>query len=82
MKLMCIETVNMISDIEEERYQAFTKGKEYKARKGTLKGYNGNPYAIVDVLRAKNDKGESHIIKRLNSDDLNEFFNRHFEVIR
>lgn len=82
MKLRCIKSVHTRGDREVDRYQAFTEGKEYNARKGTLKGFNGDPYEIVDVLRAKNDKGESHIIKRLDSDDLNEFFTTHFEVIK
>lgn len=82
LKLRCIKTVQMIGETEKERFQAFTEGNEYNARRGTVKGLDGNPYEVTDVLRARNDKGESHIIKRLNSGDLNDFFKTHFEVIK
>lgn len=79
MKLRCIKSVQMKGD---EQYQAFTEGKEYNARKGTCQGLNGDPYEHVPVLRAKNDRGESHIIKHLEADELNEFFEIHFEAIK
>lgn len=82
MKLKCIKSVQMRGEKEKDRYQAFTEGKQYNARKGTVKGLNGNPYEIVDVIRARNDKGESHIIKKIGSNELNEFFNTHFVVIK
>ncbi|MFS0657417.1 hypothetical protein AB1L07_02165 [Niallia alba] len=82
MKLVCIESVQMIGEKEEHRYQAFSEGKEYNARKGSVKGIDGDPYSLVEVLRARNDRGESHIIKRLASDELNEFFHKHFKILK
>lgn len=79
MKLLCIKTVMMK---DQENYQAFTEGNIYNARKGDVKGLNGNPYEFVRVLRCKNDKGESHIIKHLDEDDLSNFFATHFQEIK
>lgn len=81
MKLLCTKSVQMIGNLEKEQYQAFTEGKEYQARKGTVKGLDGDPYSVSTVLRAKNDKGESHIIRRLENDKLNDFFTLHFKEI-
>lgn len=75
MKLLCTKTVIM-----EDGNQAFTKGKQYKARKHTVTFINGDPYEFEQVLRAKNDNGEQHIIKHLERDD-NNFFYIHFKEL-
>lgn len=77
MKLKCIKTVVM-----NDGTQAFTEGKEYRARKGNVQGLDGNPYEPTLVLRAKNDQGESHIVKRLKDENLNDFFCIHFEELQ
>ncbi|MCM3413545.1 hypothetical protein [Metabacillus litoralis] len=83
MKLKCIKSVQMKGERTEDRYQAFTEGNEYNARKGSCKGLNGDPWEVVPVLRTKNDKGESHIIKHLNKDTtLDDFFSTHFIELR
>lgn len=82
MKLRCVESVQMRGEKEGDKYLAFTEGKTYLARKGEVKGLNGDPYGMVQVLCAKNDRGESHIIKKYASTDLDEFFAKHFEVLQ
>lgn len=71
----------MNGDRKKDKFQAFTKGKEYKARKGTVKGLFNEPFGVFPVLRARNDKGESHIIKHLARNDLNDFFSNHFKEL-
>jgi hypothetical protein len=76
----------MKGEKKADRFQAFTKGKKYMARKGILKGkmqgVSDDPYDITPVLRAKNDNGESHIIKILKDDSFDDFFNEHFQEIK
>ena len=81
MKLICIESVQMQGPKEKDQYQAFTEGKEYRARRGTCQGLDGDGYEYVPVLRAPNDKKESHIIRRLKDDRMDEFFFKHFKEI-
>lgn len=81
MKLKCIKSLEMKGENVKKPYIAFTEGKEYNARKGSMKGTNEDPYAVIRVLRARNEKGESHIIKNLESDELDDFFNKHFKTI-
>ncbi|UOQ93397.1 hypothetical protein MUO14_24010 [Halobacillus shinanisalinarum] len=76
MYLKCIESVHMNV---EKIYQAFTEGEKYRARWGVVKGSNDDPYAFERVLKAINDKGESHIIKNRENDELDAFFYKHFE---
>jgi hypothetical protein len=78
LRLLCVKSVEMRID---KPYIAFTEGQEYKARKGYSKGSNGDPYVEVRVLKAKNDKGESHIVKYMEEDKLDEFFTTHFQEI-
>jgi len=81
MNLICIESVRMTGDKPENQFQVFTKGKVYKAKKSHCQGLNGDPYENVPILSAKNDKGESHIIKHLNRDTLDSFFCKHFNIM-
>lgn len=69
MKLICIEDV--IMDTHEK---AFSKGKRYKAYKSTFK----DNYDEFQVIRAKNNQGVRHIIKYIDDDRLDDFFNKHF----
>lgn len=72
MKLICVEDVIM-----EDGERTFTKDKEYRAYSSTIKDH----YDVVPVLRAKNDQGRRHIIKRLKNDSLDKFFNKLFVIM-
>jgi len=74
MKLLCIESV--IMDVSGE--QSFTKDKEYKSYKSTCK----IDYDIEMVIYAKNDQGESHIIKNIDNSNLDNFYDSHFKEIK
>jgi hypothetical protein len=74
MKVLCVKTV-----ISKDGKQTFTEGSEYVVRKRSMQGLRDDPYEVELVLRAKNDLGEQHIIKRVNGDiDSNKFFSTHF----
>lgn len=60
--------------------QAFTEGKQYRARKHLVTCVDGDPYKWEQVLRAKNDNEEQHVIKHLKR-DKNDFFYNHFEEL-
>jgi len=74
MKLLCVNTVIMSVSGE----QSFTKGKEYKSYKSTRKV----DYDIEKVICAKNDHGESHIIKNEQNSSLDDFYYHNFKEIK
>ncbi|MGM1044739.1 MAG: hypothetical protein ACQEXX_01195 [Bacillota bacterium] len=69
IKLLCIKNV-----ILNDGTLAFTEGKEYKGYKSSLL----DMWSYKRVIRAKNDQGDKHIIKEIDSDRLNVFYNTHF----
>lgn len=74
MKLLCIKSVIMLVNGE----QSFTEGKEYKSYKSTRKV----DYDIEKVICAKNDQGESHIIKNQHDSSLDDFYYQSFKEIK
>ncbi|GAB6458175.1 hypothetical protein bcgnr5390_09900 [Bacillus luti] len=84
MIVLCIEDVFMNSDVEKcgkvAGKQAFTKGKEYKARRfaTTLE----DPYKLTELLRVTNDFGERHSIKICEEGADNSFFHKHFQEVK
>ncbi|OPH62190.1 hypothetical protein BC351_01205 [Paenibacillus ferrarius] len=64
--------------MQEENYIAFTKGKIYEGYEAKLK----DQWSFKKVIRAVNDQNERHIIKEIETDKLNEFFNMHFEEVK
>ena len=63
MKLKCIKSAFLYDENGKELYQSFTEGKEYNARKVIEHGLDGDPFSVIEVLKAKNDNGVMHIVK-------------------
>lgn len=76
MKLLCKKSVK-----KKDGTKAFTKGMEYRARRGSVMGLDDDLYKPTPVFRAKNDQGESHIVKLLNKELLDGFFEMHFDIL-
>jgi hypothetical protein len=71
--VLCIEDVFM----REDSTKAFTKGNIYKCYRTKLK----HMYDYKRVVCAKNDMNQRHVIKELDSDRLDEFYNTSFKEV-
>ena len=69
IKLLCINNV-----VLNDGTLAFSEGKEYKGYKTSLR----DMYTFKRVIRAKNNQGDRHIIKEIDSDRLDTFYSKHF----
>lgn len=77
IELQCIESVYL----KVRGHRAFTEGKEYTARERTVPNYMGDMVGSIRVLQAENDQLKNHTLKRMETDELDDFYRKHFKEI-